>query len=205
VLNRVRMIVSKGSVYAPTAAFVCALSVIALLAAQGRQQRREMSQMRFDAQVPHVGAWVPALRTATVGGDSITLGGAPAGRRQVVFFFTTTCVYCKESMPAWKEIAERVQRESGGRDTVVGVALDSVSLAAPYIQQHGVNFPVTHFPDDRLMRVFSARAVPFTVVIDGSGRVQYARARAITAPAAIDSVVKAARPPASTPTVASTR
>ena len=190
----VRKLFQRASAFAPTLGLLLAFALVGLLVTQSRGQRREIARLRFESRVPHVGAWVPALRTATVAGDSITLAGAAPGRRQVVFFFTTTCQYCHESISAWKQIAERIRRESDGQDEVLAVALDSLPLAAAYVQKHGITYSVTHFPDERLARVFSARAVPFTIVIGGNGRVEYARGRAITTSAGIDSVVQAARP-----------
>jgi peroxiredoxin len=175
-----------------TFALVAALGLSVVLVQQSRKQRAQIATLRLERELPHSGQWVPAVRTVTVTGDSVTLGGAPGGRRQLLFLFTTTCQFCRQSLPAWKEIAARVQREHGASVEVLGVALDSVPLAAPYAATHRLPYPVTHFPSARMSRVYAARAVPVTVVIDSAGRIAYARARAVTTPEAIDSIVAAA-------------
>jgi hypothetical protein len=178
------------------------LGLTVVLVQQSRAQRAQIATLRMERLLPHSGRWVPAVRTATLTGDSVTLGSAAAGRRQLLFLFTTTCQYCKESLPGWKEIAARIEREHAARVEVVGVALNSVPLAAPYVAANGLNYPVTHFPSRRLTRVFAARTVPYTVVIDSAGRVAYARARAVLTPEAIDSIVAAAVGPSGAPPAA---
>ncbi len=57
---------------------------------------------------PYVGMYVPAVTLPSVTGDSVLLGGPSVGHVQILFVFTTTCQYCKASLPAWKRIASEL-------------------------------------------------------------------------------------------------
>ena len=121
----------------------------------------------------HAGMYVPVYETLTLDGDSVGLGDVHPGRRQVLYFFTTSCPYCKASIETWKSVA----RDVAGRPDVevYGVGVDSANLVAAYAREHGLSYPVTTTMDARWTRLFRVSGVPLTMVVDPGGQVSYAR------------------------------
>jgi peroxiredoxin len=139
---------------------------------------------------PHVGMPVPAFRASTLSGDSITLGHE-SGPRQLLFFLSTSCGFCLESLEGWKRIAEVITRDSTSSIEVLWVSLSSADSTKEYVERHGILQPVLLMNDRKMAGVYHANLVPLTVLLDG-GRVSYARVRAISHAETIDSVLAAA-------------
>lgn len=137
------------------------------------------------AMHPHAGMYVPVYEGVTTGGDTVRLGDVPAGHRQVLYFFTTSCPYCRASIPGWNTLAGL----AGGREDVelVGVALDSVHLARAYQTEHGLAYPVVEMDDRRFARLFRVSGVPLTMIIESDGQVAYARRGEFSSLSALDS------------------
>ncbi len=138
---------------------------------------------------PHAGLFVPAYPAATLDGAPVTLGAL--GHRQVLVFFRTTCPYCRASTPAWKAVAEGLVGDS--QVAIYGVALDSADAARAYAAEHQLRFPVIPQPDPRLVGLYRISSVPLILVLNEEGRMAYARLGVLDSPAAVDSVVSAAR------------
>ncbi len=102
-----------------------ALVMVVLLAQRTRQVRGDYHDLLDRATINVPGQFVPTFAAATLEGDSVVVGTTGPQKRQVLFFFNTTCPYCLRTIPAWKEIA-RVAYQSG--HDVYGVALDSLPL-----------------------------------------------------------------------------
>jgi len=168
---------------------VALASAIALVVALGLQNRSLKERHRELTRLyrgPYPGLYLPAFDAVTIDGDSLRIGEPPDGMSQTLFFFTTTCPHCRATVPAWKQIAASVN--------AVGVQLDSSHLAQDYVRDHGLQFPVVHSSDRRLLRVYRVVGVPLTVVVDASGRVTYSHRGRITDQAVVDSVLAEAAP-----------
>jgi hypothetical protein len=149
------------------------------------EQNRLLTRRAVD---PRPGLYVPALDVQTLDGMNVALG--EPGRRQLLFFFNHTCVYCRASVPAWKALSVRLGGDPG--IAVYGVALDSTDAVAAYTAEHGIGFPVIARPDPRLAGLYRVSAVPLVLVVD-DGRMTYARLGTLESPEAIDSVLAAVR------------
>lgn len=136
---------------------------------------------------PQPGSYLPALEVSMVDGTPVVLG--EIGRRQLLFFFNTSCPHCSASLPAWNEVANRLEQDSSL--TVLGVGLSSLEHTAAYAVQNDLVFPVIAKPDPRLVDLYKVRGVPLTLLLDEEGRVAYARSGALEAPVAVDSVLEA--------------
>ena len=147
------------------------------------------SDLRDRLRTPQPGYSVPTFTNRTIDGVPITLGEREDGR-QLVFFFTTTCEFCLASLPAWREIAVTSEREHAEVE-VVGVALDADGPVAEYRDRHGLAFPITTFPQQKLAHLYRAGSVPLVALLDETGRVLYARLGVLEQRAAIDSVLTA--------------
>ncbi|MDP9348514.1 MAG: TlpA family protein disulfide reductase [Gemmatimonadota bacterium] len=160
-----------------------------VLALRVRDQNERYARLYDRATRPYAGMWVPTFRAATLAGDSVTIGETPEGRRQVLFFFTTICPYCKSSLPAWKELAATLDTLTTPKVEVYGVSLDSVDVTREYAVEHELPYPVLFFPEEKLSRIYRAGTVPLTAVLDEQGRMVHARLGEISERASIDSVV----------------
>jgi peroxiredoxin len=148
------------------------------------------TELRQRLQWPHAGYSVPTFTGETIDGGSITLGEREDGR-QFVFFFSTTCEFCLASLPAWKQITETSRTHEDLE--VVAVAVDRDGAIRQYRDRHGLTFPITTFPSDKLARLYRAGNVPLIALLNSSGRVLYSRVGVLDEGAALDSVLTALR------------
>ncbi len=82
-------------------ALTVATVLMVALALQKRDLLARIESLTTQLRDPYVGMYVPAVALPSVRGDSVLLGGPPLGHVQVLFVLSTTCEYCKTSLPAW--------------------------------------------------------------------------------------------------------
>ncbi len=130
----------------PLLGLAAAAVLVVVLALKVRELNERYARLYERIRYPYAGMWVPTFRAATLAGDSVTIGETPEGRRQVLFFFTTTCPYCKSTLPAWKELTATLDTLSAPQVEVYGVSLDSVGATREYAVEHELPYPVLFFP-----------------------------------------------------------
>lgn len=177
----------------PILGLTVAAALVVVLSLKLRDLNERYARLYQRATGPYAGMWVPTFRAATPTGDSVTIGETRDGTRQVLFFFTTTCPYCKSTLPAWNELTAKLDTFSNPRVEVYGVSLSSPDSTRRYVAQNELPFPVLHFPEEKLSRIYRAGSVPMTAVLDEKGRMVHARVGEIAGRAAIDSVLTMAR------------
>ena len=94
------------------------------------------------------------------------------GKVLVVNFWATWCGPCREEMPEFV----RAQTEFGGRGLqFVGIAVDQQDKVLQFVEEIGLNYPalIGGYGAMELSRTFGNKlmALPFTVIVDRSGRV----------------------------------
>ena len=94
------------------------------------------------------------------------------GKVLVVNFWATWCVPCREEMPEFV----KAQRELGGRGLqFVGVAMDEADKVEAFAAELGLNYPalIGGYGAIELSKTMGNRlgALPFTAIIDRSGRI----------------------------------
>ncbi len=197
--DAVRRVAARG-------AFLAALVLVVVLAAQQRSLRAQYADLARRFREPSAGMYVPTFRASTLAGDSLTVGRSAAGGREVLIAFTTECPYCRASVPLWQRLAAAV-------DTIhapvrlVGISLSAADSTRAYVAEHAFHFPVVRFPEAKLKYLYRMQVVPVTAVLDSAGRVLYAHVGAVTDTAIQDSVLAAVRsqPPPAAPKVGSVR
>jgi peroxiredoxin len=188
---RVRM-----PIVALSTALVLALALVLLLGRRLDALGEQYNTVRRLASKLHAGSVVPAFRAATLNGDSLTIGEAAGpDTRQVLFVLTTTCPYCKATLPVWARLADSLTRLPNHSIQVIAISLDSIEATRRYVEDHGLSYPVITFPSPKLRRLYRAGTVPETVVLDKEGRVLHARTGLLDRPAVLDSIYKAATLP----------
>ena len=153
-----------------------------------RSLNRDNEALFRRATQPYAGMYVPAFAAPSTDGATVTVG-SPA-RRQVVFVFTTTCPYCRTSIPAWTRIG-RAAEAAYGPGAAVGLSLDGADSTLTYARQHGLAYPVARFPDARTRSLYRSRTVPVTLVVDSTGRVVFSRIGEVREGVEADSVLAA--------------
>ena len=143
------------------------------LATENRQLKSELAELRAQSSILGT-AMQPGDRLPTV--PLTDLAGRPATladlvpRGGVVAFLTTTCPFCKETLPAWGELA----RAYTARDVpFVGVSLDEVEPTRSYAHEMGVAWPLW-VPEEPLAASAELKVplVPLTVLVGDDGVVQ---------------------------------
>src|SRR5690606_26990496 len=104
---------------------------------------------------------------------------------QVLFVFNTRCPYCRRSIPEWNRLAGLAAARPDLH--VYGISLDPDSATRAYVRDHAVAFPVTRFPEPKLVELYRVTGVPLTLVLDAEGRVLEAF-RGLVGPAVADSI-----------------
>jgi peroxiredoxin len=176
----------------PSAALVTCAALLVVLAQKNRSLAQAYRDLRRRAVLPYAGYEVPAFTTTSLAGARVTIGHTdrPEGR-QVLFILTTTCPYCRATLPVWKQIADSLRRISGPPIQVYAISLDSAHVTRAYADSFRLTFPALLFPQPKLRQLYRAVAVPQTVVLNGSGRVLYAKTGLLDASAVLDSVYRA--------------
>lgn len=155
--------------------------------AQREQSVRQSWKDLYDlAMNPHSGMYVPVYGGLSTAGDTVAIGDVPSGHRQLLYFFTTSCPYCRASVPMWKTLG----KSAGSRDDVdvYGVAVDSSHALTDYEREHDLTYPVIRMANARFARLFRVSGVPLTMIVDPGGQVAYARRGEFSSRALIDSV-----------------
>lgn len=99
-----------------------------------------------------------------------------AGKVLVINFWATWCPPCKEEMPE----LTRLQRELGDRGVqFIGIAVDDPDEVRAYLAENPVNYPILigapGGPEWAAELGNALQVLPFTAVIDRSGRVVRAK------------------------------
>lgn len=184
------------------AALTAAIALVVVQALQARSLRRRYGELYVRATQPHAGIFLPTFQASSLDGRIATIGESPDGGRQVLFIFTHTCPYCRASLPAWRQIADSLAESGVG---VYGISLDSAHQTRAYVAENGLSFPVVHFPLRKLAVLYRTRTVPQTMVVDGEGRVVFARTGVVSDGPTVDSVLHFALRAAGSPTQTSVR
>ena len=174
-----------------TIALAAAVTLVAILGIQNRSLKRRYGRLLERSAAPYRGLAVPAFDAVTPVGDTVTIGSAKDGEKQLLFFFSSTCPMSRNTLPAWNEIASEAEK----RDpvSVYGIQLDTMNLELQDAGFDHLNFPVLRFPDSRLQQCYGVRGVPVTVLLNYDGRVLYSKLGEIAERPIIDSVLATIR------------
>ena len=99
-----------------------------------------------------------------------------AGGPLIMNFWASTCVPCRQEMPAF----EALHAEYGDRLTVLGIDVaESVEKGQEFAREMGVTYPLARDPQSKLLTAFGGIALPHTIAIDADGTVVAVRNKAL--------------------------
>ncbi|MCC7133688.1 MAG: redoxin domain-containing protein [Gemmatimonadales bacterium] len=175
-----------------TAALLTASALIAALTRRYDDLRKAYADQRMRLALPYPGLLLPTIGVAMAEGDSVNIGRmTDSTGKQLIFVFTTTCRFCKATVPLWRELADSIRFLKGGQVQVVGLSLDSPEATHLFGATFDLDFPVGVLPPGKDRQLLRAVMVPQTLVLDHEGRVMFARTGVFSSQSAIDSVYQA--------------
>ena len=92
----------------------------------------------------------------------------------IVAFFATWCKPCDRELKSIDEVYDDWQRETGVR--IVAVSIDqaqNIKKVKPLVDQNGWRYEVLLDPNGELRRALSIQSVPYTILLDGNGKIVY--------------------------------
>jgi peroxiredoxin len=97
----------------------------------------------------HPGDTFPSLNVARPGGGSLRLPDALQGHFGVVLFYRGSwCPYCNAQLRVFQRAADKLAAVDA---RVVALSVDDEATTAKLIAQHGLEFPVGHSADARVL------------------------------------------------------
>ena len=123
----------------------------------------------FDEEKPEPGFLAPQFSLKNLKGN---YDGPAHYRGQVVIlnFWATWCAPCRVEMPSFENLYRRYRSQGL---TVLAVSIDKglESAIHAFIEKHGLSFPVLLDTDGKAEKLYPSFTIPFTYVIDRSGRI----------------------------------
>lgn len=121
----------------------------------------------------------PSATFAQPGGGSLKIDSLK-GRPMVVNFWATWCPPCREELPLLVKVHARYSKQYGDKLGFLGLAVeDNVEFVGEYARAYGLAYPIAagRDPAIALMQALGNKqaGMPYTVVLDGAGRVVYAK------------------------------
>lgn len=176
-----------------------ALAVLVFwLARDGTASRAREVTLNRKLREPWRGNAMATFSARSVQGDTVTVAWVPVGNKQLVYVFRTTCPFCRRSNPylnALQKSFDSAATAGGVRVQLVGISLDSLAETERYVKEQALSFPVVRFPERKLRLIYKTQVVPSLILLTDEGRVIFARLGVFEAPAARDSLLRAALTP----------
>ena len=141
---------SKYTRILATVDVLVAAALVVTLAVQKRSLLVKHEELQKRERLPYEGLWVPTFETTTLEGESVVIGRAEEGTRQVLLLFDTTCPFCRTSLPAWENLSYRLAGVSEPVVLVYGISLSPDAETRQYVGEHGLTSPVLRFPEEKL-------------------------------------------------------
>lgn len=123
----------------------------------------------------YAAAQLPAVTIKDMNGnqvrvDTLSNGGKPF----IIDFFATWCKPCNRELDAISEVYEDWQQETGVK--LIAVSIDqaqNIHKVKPLVDQAGWQYDILLDPNSYLKRALGVQLIPYTLVIDGSGKIVY--------------------------------
>lgn len=171
------------------AALIIFAVLTVVLGLQKKELAAKYSELKATQYYPRKNDWTPRISTQDIAGNPVTIGST-TGKREVIFLFTTQCRFCIASMPFVAEVGRAMSR-AGIQMVGVTPEKDAASIAR-FMDKYSADFPVVSLSDERQLGLLQFRMSPTILVINGSGKVEYAKVGVITSDKEAFEIVSAA-------------
>lgn len=108
-----------------------------------------------------------------INGDIVELSELIGDGPIILSFWATWCKPCKEELKEYNKLFN--EYEDYGLN-VLAISIDnekSISKVKPFVKTNNYNFPVLLDPNSEVARMYYAQMVPYSLIIDKSGKVVY--------------------------------
>jgi len=120
-------------------------------------------------------AQLPAVTLKTIDGQSVRMDTISNGGKPIIIdFFATWCKPCQRELDAIAEVYDDWKEETGVK--IITVSIDqaqNVQKVKPLVSNHGWEYEVFLDTNEELKRAFGVQMIPYTMIIDGNGKVVY--------------------------------
>ena len=111
--------------------------------------------------------WAPP--TGLQVGDRLDVGvDFSKASRTILLVFKSDCRFCSESMPFYRDVAQRLREQTNSRVQFVGLSVERTDLAAAYLKDHRLDLAEIRTVDPAKLRV---RGTPTLLLADNKGAV----------------------------------
>jgi peroxiredoxin len=113
----------------------------------------------------------PELQLINLSGEQVRLEDY-LGQVVLLNTWATWCPPCRAEMPDLQQYYE-LHRDEGFTILAVNIG-ETAALVTDFQQREGLTFPIWLDPQEKTLRALNTNSLPYSVVIDRSGEVQYA-------------------------------
>ena len=142
-----------------------------------RKQLNAAGRIEASANSLKQGETVTAFAGTDLNGQPYQVRYGKDGRKQLLLFFSPSCPYCVQQGPIWCDVLNRIDSSRFNVVGIVGSREDKqeVSRHADLLGyfKTRIALPVVSVSDETLAR-YKLTATPTTLLIDDTGRVDYA-------------------------------
>jgi peroxiredoxin len=137
--------------------------------------RRILAITAFLTVCLYVKAQLPAVTLGNVSGNLVRVDTlSNDGRPIVIDFFATWCKPCIRELDAINDVYDDWKDETGMK--LIAVSIDqaqNIHKVKPLVDQAGWQYDVLLDPNGDLKRALGIQLIPYTLVIDGKGKIVY--------------------------------
>jgi thiol-disulfide isomerase/thioredoxin len=138
-----------------------------------------------------IGKLAPDFQLQDIENQSISLSNL-RGNPVILNFWASWCGPCRDEMPLLQQTYE--ERESKGVLLLTVNLRETLSVAAQYMQDNGLSFPVLLDTDGSVALSYNVTAIPTTFFLDIDGIIQATKLGSFSSVAEIESYISRIQP-----------
>ncbi|MCD8280081.1 TlpA family protein disulfide reductase, partial [Enterocloster citroniae] len=119
----------------------------------------------------------PDFTAELIDGSTVTLSDFK-GKPVIINFWATWCGPCVKEMPAFERLKENYGDEIGILAVNCGEDADTIK---DFADANGYTFPIALDEEYQVSMLYPTNSIPYTVVIDGNGKVTHVSSGAVDA------------------------
>lgn len=180
---------TRAGRWAPIAALVVSSVVIVSLSSIVRDQEADRRDIRRRMALLHEGYFIPAMTLHADDGAEVKVGSPPAGGHQLLFVYSETCEFSRDSATPWGTLVEELQSRGLPVTPAALLVDDPATPLPPGMERWSPPGGAVRLPDARSRFLMRSGVVPQIVLIDSSGQVVYNRSGVLDLPTVRDSLL----------------